>query len=617
MGIVLYKLRVTGPDLPGAEIDFDRKRQLILGPSDTGKSYIRECLWYMLGGDKPPKWFPLAQGYDELCLSFCSDDYEYEIRRGIKGGLPAIFRRHKDLDDDDSFEPIDTKFGELLVELAGASGKEILHSASKKGRVTGDDLRHWALISQTAIMGEGQTAGANYSSAPQRIASFNLFLTGVDDAAVKIKKSNSEVDRIKGQLTSAEESLVRVQAEIDSDVVRADVEAALANVDATLTAMNRQYDARAAKLRSVRKEIARAASELSQWTVRRDQSESMISRFEILEQKYNNDLDRLGATKEGVAFFLELSEIPCPLCGTPPLAQEYVPVQLEQPDRYRAAIAAEAEKIFRLKKGLIAALTTEKVRFQRFCGYVNSKQAELERLEKQEALDLSGTRIEFSANPKTLAERRSELSTQLGILDEVERLEAEITRLKGLKVRPRIAVNRDGGVDGRAVADLSKVLLEAWGFNDIENISLDAAACDLVLNDRPRLSYGAGKRALYLSALTIALMEHALHEGYPHLGIVVIDSPLRAYGDPKYVGDGDVPAATVGEKFYAWLAKFHGKGQITVLENTNVPAIIAKNLPTEEFVGSEGVGRAGFYPHRDFPEDTSGPPAPDHDDGGF
>lgn len=615
MGIILDKLWATGPNLPDAEVGFNPKRQLILGPSDTGKSYIRECLWYMLGGDKSPKWFPLAEGYEELHLRFISGDHQYIIRRGIKGGLPDISRTHTSDGEHSSVEVVDKKLGELLVELAGASGKQILQSSSKKGRVTGDDLRHWALVSQTAIMGEGQTAGTNYSSVPTRVASFNLFLTGLDDAAIKVNKSNSEVDRIKGQLTSAEDSLVRVKAGINSDVVRADVQAALSSVDTTLSALNRQYEARATKLRSVRKEIAQAVSELSQWTARRGQSGAMISRFEILEQKYNNDLERLGATQEGVAFFLDLSEIPCPLCGTPPLAQDHAPVQLEQPARYRAAIGAEANKIFRLREGLIAALATEKERFERFSEKVNRKRAELERLEQQEAADLSDTRVEFSADPKTLAERRSELSGQLGTLDEIERLEAEITRLKGLKVRPRIVVTRDGGTDGRAVADLSKALLEAWGFSDIKNISLDASACDLVLNDRPRLSYGAGKRALYLSALTIALMEHALEEGHPHLGTVVIDSPLRAYGDPKYAGDGDVPAATVGEKFYEWLAQFQGTGQIIVLENTNVPATLAKNLPTEEFVGAEGVGRAGFYPHRDLPEDLSKMVMPDHNDG--
>lgn len=83
MGILLEKLTSTGPDLPDAEIEFHAKRRAIVGPSDTGKSYVRGCLWYLLGGDKPPKPFPLARGYQELRLRFMSGEHEFEVRRSL------------------------------------------------------------------------------------------------------------------------------------------------------------------------------------------------------------------------------------------------------------------------------------------------------------------------------------------------------------------------------------------------------------------------------------------------------------------------------------------------------------------------------------------------------
>jgi hypothetical protein len=220
-------------------------------------------------------------------------------------------------------------------------------------------------------------------------------------------------------------------------------------------------------------------------------------------------------------------------------------------------------------------------------------------LQRQEALAIEGSRIEFDADPKTLAFRRSDLTAQLAIFDEVERVTAEIARLKASSVRKRLVVNRDGGTHGRAVADRSKALLESWGFADIENIALDAEECDLVINDRPRLSYGAGRRALYLSSLVIALMEHALQEGHPHLGVVVIDSPLKAYADPRFQESTDVPLARVTDKFYAWLSNWSGNGQIIVLENEEVADATAEILKPIEFSGVPGLGRPGFFPHRD------------------
>jgi hypothetical protein len=210
--------------------------------------------------------------------------------------------------------------------------------------------------------------------------------------------------------------------------------------------------------------------------------------------------------------------------------------------------------------------------------------------------------------------RRSELSAQLAIFDELERLTAEIARLKKLKVRKRVDVNRDGGVDGRAVADCVKELLEAWGFNDVKNISLDAEECDIVINDRPRLSYGAGLRSLYLSALVIGLMEHSIARGYPHLGVAVIDSPLKAYADPQQTSSPNLALSTVRERFYNWLSTWTGHGQIVILENEAVPPSLLGALQPIVFTGVSDTGRQGFYPYRDVPPDEQLEISEDGDD---
>lgn len=598
MAIVLKRLKSVGPDREDAVLEFDEKRSLIRGPSDTGKSYIRDCLWYLLGGDKLPKRFPLAEGYQELQLRFESDGFEYEVRRALAGGQPAVYCRATGNQEELAFEPLEDDVGELLVERSGAAGRQIIRSQSDRGPVTGDDVRHWSLWSQTAILSEEPTSGDGFA-VTKRSASFSLFLTGVDDAALNLRKKPKEVERLKGQLSSVEDALKRVQAGLPKDAERTDVADALDRVDQTLMAMTAQYDQRAAKLRELRREIGDASDGLGKATNGRNHAKSMISRFELLEQKYSNDLERLGAANEGVAFFEELPAVPCPLCRTPTSAQtDAQELRPEAAGHYRAAINAEAEKIRGLRTGLSLALDGERKRLSSWQTAVDHYNNLLATLQNREALVVQGNRIEFSADPKQLAIRRSELSAQLAIFDEMERLTAEIDRLKRQKVQPRIQVMRDGGTSGRSVADTARGYLELWGFADIENISLDAEACDLVLNDRTRLSFGAGLRALYLSALVIALMEHALEAGHPHLGVVVIDSPLKAYADPDSDEDHEVPVTTVTERFYDWLANFAGRGQIIVLENERISAETAVTLKPVEFTGKPGIGRSGFYPHR-------------------
>lgn len=608
MGIVLLKLSSHGPDKPDVEIDFHPKRRVVVGPSDTGKSYIHGCLWYLLGGDAPDSSFPQAEGYQELRLRFLANDVEYEIRRGIHGGSAATWSRADGNGESLAFQAVERDLGELLVELSGAAGKQLLRNQSERGPVTGDDIRHWALWSQTEIPADFATSGIGYAT-PKRTSSFNLFLTGNDDAAIQTTKTKAEVERIKGQLTSAEAALERVKAGLPSDVKREDVAEAIERIDATLAAMTSQYEARATKLKELRREIADTAEEQALAANRRNHAHSMIGRFELLDEKYANDLSRLGASNEGAAFFEALPEVACPLCGTGTADQHgHHDHPQPKPKDYQLAIKAEAEKIQSLRRGLLVALERERGRYSEFRAEAERLGGNLDALQNREAVVINGARVEFAGDPKTLALRRSDLAAQLGIFDEIERLEAEVARLGKSKVRKRVTVTRDGGTHGRSVADRAKALLDDWGLTDIKNISLDAGECDLVINDRARLSYGAGLRSLYLASLVIALMEYAVEHEHPHLGVVVLDSPLKPYADPKRTASPDVAPSTVREGFYRWLSDWAGHGQIVVLENEDVPDSLTEKLQPIVFTKNPDFGRAGFYPYRDLPEPASDAP---------
>lgn len=599
MGIVLTSLSVHGPEREVAQVTFHPKRRLIRGPSETGKSYIYDCLWYMLGGDDFPETFPLSQGYQEFRLRFTALGDEYEVRRGLSGGGAAIYSRAPDNAEEQSFEPLDQDLGKLLVTLSGADGKQILRNHSKRGAVTGDDLRHWSLWSQSDIPAKQPSVGIG-QAASKHEASFHLFLTGTDDSGIQLRKSQSEAERARGELQAAETALARIQALMPEDLRREEVADALERVDTTLSAMASQYDARASALQELRRQIADTSDSLRKVENDRNHAQSMIGRFELLDKKYTNDLARLGGTSEGVAFFQELPTVDCPLCGTPAESQvDPNDLRPGTPSRYRTAIAAEVEKIRALRIGLLAALQHERDRYQVCKASAERLAGDLNALQRREAMVLQNARIEFTADPKSLALRRSDLSAQLSNFDEMQHLTVEIGRLKKATVRKRITVTREAGTFGREVANRAKELLDAWGFSAIGNTALDDEACDLRIDDRSRLSYGAGVRGLYLSSLVVAFMEHALEKGHPHLGVVVLDSPLKTYADPESTEEHEVPPETVVDRFYGWLSTWSGRGQIIVLENEPIKPETAEALDPITFTRIRGKGRYGFYPLRD------------------
>jgi hypothetical protein len=394
-------------------------------------------------------------------------------------------------------------------------------------------------------------------------------------------------------------------AGIDHDVKRVDVEDAIERVDETLSELSRQYDARAAQLRDVRGKIVESADALRHHATRATHSQAMLERFELLDRKYASDLERLGALDEGVAHFAALDAIPCPICATP-IELHVAPPDLGRrvPASYRKAVAAESQKIFGLRAGLLHSIATEQGRLNDASEQTELLKVRLRELEKEEARRISGARVEFKADPKELAVRRSELAAQLGAFDEKERLEGEIARLKQLRVSKTAPITREAGESAKAVATYVKRLLGDWGFDDVQHVTLDTGACDLVIDDRARLSYGAGKRGIFLTALTIGLMKHALDMGNPHLGVVVIDSPLKAYADPDSIEERELPTRTLTDRFYEWLSTWSGPGQIVVVENEKIRAATANVLKPVEFTRRNDVGRAGFYLKSEVPMGT-------------
>lgn len=84
---------------------------------------------------------------------------------------------------------------------------------------------------------------------------------------------------------------------------------------------------------------------------------------------------------------------------------------------------------------------------------------------------------------------------------------------------------------------------------------------------------------------------------HPHLGFVVIDSPLKSYADPKSKEQRDIAVSTVTDRFYAWLAKWQGPGQLVILENQEIKDDSKALLKPLEFIGDgDEDGRPGFYP---------------------
>lgn len=87
-GFLLQELRLSGASVKDASVVFKIGVNIITGPSNTGKTYIFQCLNYMFGGSKTPKPIKEARPYEFIYLEIVDlKGASYTLMSDLKGGI--------------------------------------------------------------------------------------------------------------------------------------------------------------------------------------------------------------------------------------------------------------------------------------------------------------------------------------------------------------------------------------------------------------------------------------------------------------------------------------------------------------------------------------------------
>jgi hypothetical protein len=324
-----------------------------------------------------------------------------------------------------------------------------------------------------------------------------------------------------------------------------------------------------------------------------------LERFRLLDNKYQSDLERLEMIRTAASVFDAFALQPCALCNTPVLQQtKSKEEQLASAEQMATSANAEYAKIEALRLGLIAATMDIKTEMESIETDIRSLKAQQAQLTARHSEIVSQQQSPVSHELASLTQMHSKYTSQLNTFEKIQQLIAKRKAIEPNTKRTKTVINRNASDEQSKIIERVQMILNDWGLEEARQVSFDEAACDLRLQESPRTSYGKGKRAIFLTAFSIAIMEHALDIKSPHLGLVAIDSPVLTYRDPKnskLVADDVIPEK-VADKFYNWIADWHGPGQLVILENEEPKKDALSRIPHILFVGPHGDGRRGFYP---------------------
>lgn len=602
MTISLHELVVTGPGKRAATLKLNGESHLVFGPTDTGKSYIVECFEYCLGGNDKPKDVGYSEGYTRAALQVSlADGSRFTLFRDLYDGSELVYEGFHNFPPQDAPAALEERISELLPIWCGSVGMQILTKAGKRGNLTANDLRRVSIFDEIKTLNnapfEGKKTDVNKTRNKSALAAI---LRGADDSEMLLPPSTNELNVAKGHVEAINEQITSLFADIPKGMTLQNAQDGLAKVTAEIEAINQYmkvHSSELAELKHARLEIDKENRRLSRQLSAFKEAED---RFRLLDRKYVSDQQRLQAMATAASVTSSFETRPCPLCRTDIQHQVLHQEQDEQAPLLRLAALAEVEKISGLREGLKGALSDVLDDLKEVAAALKKVEEKASENDREQSALLTPKDIDTTDELVALSERKTELAVAISNLTRMDSLAVRLAEMKEKSKRKKLVVERDMSSSATALSTRVKQLLDDWGVPSVDSIYFDDAVSDIEINHRKRTSYGKGKRGIFLTAYMVALMERAIGNNHPHLGVTIIDSPVVTYKDPKHAKDcnkDELLDESVKDRFYTWLASRSEPGQIIILENEEPNSETLAKLRFTEFSGAgSSAGRSGFFP---------------------
>jgi hypothetical protein len=608
-GFAFRRLALIGPGKVPAEVTFMRGLNVIGGPSDSGKSFIAQCIDYALGGGAAPKEIPEAEGYSSVVIDIeaNSDGRVYSLERSLRGGevlcttdgrpdrvLAAKHQGGKEY-----------TVSQFLLDLSGLGSKKVRTNEQGKTRpLSFRDIARLVIIDEeTVIKEDSPVLSGQFTSKTVESGVFRLLLTGTDDSSIIAKEDSKvakgrqagKVELLEGLLKATRERLAELGEAVSSLAEEHD---RLTRIEALIQTALAERNAAQASVVPLQTKRSTAWKALKAVQSKLAVLSELQTRFDLLGQQYESDLRRLEAIAEAGVRLDQLKEERCPICGALAEHQHHEhPKAIPTPADVSQACKAEAAKTSKLLQDLQTTRAANASEIEQLQGTRDTRQAELDAI-SSELNELMEQLVDVASKKVDELRVRAEYCRKaIEHLERIQELEELLQEANRPKKKQKMAVA--GAAVSTAQADPFsrevEALLKAWHFPDLDRVSFSENDQDVVISGRARKSHGKGVRAITRAAFNLALLRLCIEGERPFPNFVLIDSPLLVYEEPD-AGESTFPQ-DIKKHFWESVKASFTDAQVIIIENRNqVPDDgPLSNVNVIRFTGND-QGRRGFIP---------------------
>ncbi|WP_304636829.1 MULTISPECIES: hypothetical protein [Pseudoalteromonas] len=610
----LHSIYFLGNNVKPRGVNFNKNVKVINGASNTGKSFLVESLEYMLGKESIDQ-IDESKQYTEILLKVTLNSEDYTFLRSFNSKVVDVFKGH--IDQIKSFKVFSSlkigslKKGEqsfsafLMKEWHQEEVELVKNLSAKKAKLTIRLLSNIYISEEDKIISKHSPieSGIRDEKTTNR-ALFTYLLTGNDNSSLdelttpeifNSKKSgrtdllNELIDDYKSEVTFKNDSLQTLKESLEKNkLIQDTIKQKLNNSRQTIASL-------LINKKDTSKEIATNH-------LRINDIKSNLSSFKSLRDIYESDIKRLESQEE--AAFL-LSSNHNGYCGTCGQKSDNICDDLEQLKILRIASLAEIQKIKSNRKGLLE--TKEKLEKQLINIEIQNEELKNKLHIIEEEINLKTPFLESNEilnSEKT--EKREAILRDISLLEKIHNLKLKLQEADGEKP-PKRYKSEDFLPTEEAINSFCEIyseVLDEIKFPGNKLVTFDYKDFDVVIDGKHRRLNGKGVRAILHSVFKITLLLYCSRKKLFHPKILVLDSPLVTYRDPKDSKHGEldndekiIANTKLSFHFLDYLSKLSNIAQFIIIENIDIPAINDENFTVETFHGKNAVGteRNGLF----------------------
>ena len=567
LNFMIESLRVSGPGKIDGFIKFSDGLNVIQGRSNTGKTWILKCIYYLFSSDTRP-YSPLT-GYTDIEGVFQTKRFgRITMTRKLDEEKVTVVAESEEVENgeyDTNYKRISTRYlNDLWLRIIGLDETIEVPKSARYAR----ERMSWANVANVFYADENEIDKAEsivikdprYET--PLIASLYFLLTGdykkgipeITKPEVATAKKKAVIDYIDEQVSSLTQTRVSYIKQLE--------ELAGLDIESEMHALTVHIEEAQQDIKELIEENTAIVRQMAEYQQEDANCRVLLDRYESLISQYKADLQRLDFISKGEQAVTGLpANGICPFCGG----------QLH-PDVYEGYVEAIDAEIKRIASELAVIVATENsVRDEQESIRQSIDDLQLRRAAVNKALDDKNREVQSYRYGLQRFKDYTRLQTGINFVnDQLEILgKKKVSELQKQKNPPLYHAKQEFEEEvGTGFNVILNRILKECNYRSVGYASWDFSSFDILMDGVPKSEdQGKGYRSFLNSVVALMLYEYFnTDDVFIKPGFLMIDTPLLGFDENEDAFEGD----TIKRGLYQYFIDHQGEGQVIIVDNLNV-----------------------------------------------